>query len=96
MQELFASPSFPWQPDLPDAELHYYPHFWSRKEADALFEQLKNETPWQHDPITVFGKTSKTHAPGHTFGIPNGLKLTPGRPKNEKIIKSVSNLRTLF
>ena len=57
MQELFASPSFPWQPDLPDAELHYYPHFWSRKEADALFEQLKNETPWQHDPITVFGKT---------------------------------------
>lgn len=51
---------FPSEPivfNLPDAEIIYHPHFFDKKEADAIFEQLKEETPWQQDNIQVFGKT---------------------------------------
>lgn len=41
---------------LPDAEIIYYPHFFDKKEADAIFTQLANEIPWQQDDIQVFGK----------------------------------------
>ncbi|MGC6421307.1 MAG: alpha-ketoglutarate-dependent dioxygenase AlkB family protein [Flavobacteriaceae bacterium] len=57
MQELFAPQGAPWKPELPDAELLYYPNFWDVQTAQTLFEELYNQTPWQHDPITVFGKT---------------------------------------
>lgn len=43
--------------DLPDAEIEYYPHFFSITKANNLFEKLKNEVPWQQDKITVFGQT---------------------------------------
>jgi alkylated DNA repair dioxygenase AlkB len=43
--------------DLPDADIEYYSNFFQTSRADALFEQLKNEIPWQQDDITVFGKT---------------------------------------
>jgi hypothetical protein len=33
--------------NLPDAEIIYYPHFFDKKEADAIFVQLINEIPWQ-------------------------------------------------
>jgi len=42
---------------LPDAEIIYYPHFFDKKEAYAIFDQLANEIPWQQDDIKVFGKT---------------------------------------
>lgn len=54
MNSLF--PSEPIVFNLPDAEIIYYPHFFAKKEADAIFEQLKEETPWQQDNIQVFGK----------------------------------------
>ena len=41
---------------LPDAEIIYYPHFFDKKEADAIFDELTNEIPWQQDDIKVFGK----------------------------------------
>lgn len=41
---------------LPDAIFEFYPSFFNREEADILFEKLVNETPWQHDEITIFGK----------------------------------------
>ena len=40
---------------LPDAEFIYYPNFFSKVKADLFFETLLNETPWQHDEITIFG-----------------------------------------
>lgn len=43
--------------DVPDAEIEYYPNFFDSHRANAFFEQLKNEIPWQQDNITVFGKT---------------------------------------
>lgn len=42
---------------LPNAELHYIPDFYESLEADTLFNKLLNETNWQTDQITVFGKT---------------------------------------
>jgi alkylated DNA repair dioxygenase AlkB len=42
--------------NLPDAEIIYYPHFFDKKEADAIFVQLINEIPWQQDNIKVYGK----------------------------------------
>jgi alkylated DNA repair dioxygenase AlkB len=42
--------------NLPDAEIIYYPHFFDKKEADAIFVQLTNDIPWQQDDIRVFGK----------------------------------------
>lgn len=43
--------------DLPDAIFEYYPNFFSTEKANLLFEKLQKETPWQHDTITVYGKT---------------------------------------
>lgn len=42
--------------NLPDATIIYYPHFFDKKEADAIFAQLTNDIPWQQDDIRAFGK----------------------------------------
>lgn len=42
---------------LPDAEIEYYPNFFSAAKANELLEKLNAEIPWQQDNITVFGKT---------------------------------------
>ena len=57
MLELFSQEERPFFPNLPNGELQYYPEFLSPKEADALYNELYNITPWQADKITVFGKT---------------------------------------
>jgi len=54
MDSLFQSA--PIVLNLPDAEIIYYPHFFDKEEADAIFVELKNEIPWQEDKIKVFGK----------------------------------------
>lgn len=54
MNSLFQSESIVLH--LPDAEIIYYPHFFDKKEADAIFAQLTNNIPWQQDDIRVFGK----------------------------------------
>ena len=43
--------------NLPDAEIIYYPHFFDKIEADAIFAQLTNDIPWEQDDIRLFGKT---------------------------------------
>ncbi|TPV35491.1 alpha-ketoglutarate-dependent dioxygenase AlkB [Paucihalobacter ruber] len=45
------------QINLPNAELIYYPEFFSSKEADHYFKELLNQTNWRQDDIKVFGKT---------------------------------------
>ena len=41
---------------LPDAIFEYYPNFFTNDEAEALFKKIHDETNWQHDEITIFGK----------------------------------------
>ena len=57
MLELFPENESPWTPKLQDAELRYYPNFWTEEEADIIFKTLLHEIPWRQDPITIFGKT---------------------------------------
>jgi alkylated DNA repair dioxygenase AlkB len=42
--------------ELPDAEIIYFPAFLKKQEADAVFHELIQNTPWQQDEITVYGK----------------------------------------
>lgn len=48
--------SEPIQFNLPDAEIIYFPSFLSKEEAHSLFQELFENTPWQQDEITVYGK----------------------------------------
>ena len=57
MKELFPDEFSVYQPQLPDGELLYYPNFLAKETADAYFEELLADIPWQADKITVFGKT---------------------------------------
>ncbi|GGD02220.1 alpha-ketoglutarate-dependent dioxygenase AlkB family protein [Hyunsoonleella pacifica] len=43
--------------NLKDADVIYYPNFFSEKEADFFFKNLKVEINWLQDKIKVFGKT---------------------------------------
>jgi alkylated DNA repair dioxygenase AlkB len=45
------------QLNLPDADISYFPNVFSEAESNALFTTILNETNWQQDAITVFGKT---------------------------------------
>lgn len=42
--------------NLPDAVFEYYPNFFSAEKADELFNLLFEQTPWQQDTISVYGK----------------------------------------
>jgi alkylated DNA repair dioxygenase AlkB len=42
--------------NLPNADIVYFPDFYSLVDAHKIFENLKSEIPWQQDDITVFGK----------------------------------------
>lgn len=57
MLELFSQESEPFIPNLPNGELYYHPAFLTSSEADKLYQNFYNETNWQADKITVFGKT---------------------------------------
>lgn len=57
MLELFSQEEIFFVPNIPNGDLHYYPAFLNAKEADDLYNELYNNTPWQEDKITVFGKT---------------------------------------
>ncbi len=54
MNTLFQSE--PIHFNLPDAEISYFPEFIGKVEADAIFNDLLQKTPWQQDNITVYGK----------------------------------------
>ncbi|MDA7558783.1 alpha-ketoglutarate-dependent dioxygenase AlkB [Flavobacteriaceae bacterium] len=45
--------------NLKDADVYYYPNFFTTNESLSLFQILNTETIWQQDDIKVFGKTHK-------------------------------------
>jgi alkylated DNA repair dioxygenase AlkB len=42
--------------NIPDAEIIYFPTFLKKEKAEAIFNELIQNTPWQQDEITVYGK----------------------------------------
>lgn len=59
MMDLFSSEYNTDRIALPlrDAEIYYYPNFLNTETASTYFEILQQQTDWQQDPITLFGKT---------------------------------------
>ena len=57
--------------NLPNAELIYVPNFFTKEKADNYFKIINSETNWQHDDITVFGKTYKQPRLTALFGESN-------------------------
>jgi alkylated DNA repair dioxygenase AlkB len=55
MNSLFKSE--PLNLELPDSEIIYFPNFYDKIEADSIFKELMENTFWQQDKITVYGKT---------------------------------------
>ena len=41
---------------LKNADILFIEKFFTKQEADALFNELKETTPWQQGEITMFGK----------------------------------------
>jgi len=41
---------------FPGASVRYFESFFSKKETNRYFKQLKDEILWQQDSITVYGK----------------------------------------
>ena len=56
---------------LPNAELIYAPQFFSKQESDNYLNTINSETNWQHEDITVFGKTYKQPRLTALFGESN-------------------------
>lgn len=54
MNSLFQSD--PIKFDLPNADIVYYPRFIEETEANSIFRELLDKTPWQQDEIKIFGK----------------------------------------
>ena len=42
--------------DLPDAEVFFYPAFFSASEADRLLLELRDTTAWRQETIRLYGK----------------------------------------
>jgi alkylated DNA repair dioxygenase AlkB len=42
--------------DLPDAEVLFYPHFFTGAESDALFAELHATIPWKQEKIKLYDK----------------------------------------
>lgn len=55
MDSLFSSERIDFA--LPQAEIFYLPRFLDSSASADLFQHLMVETAWQHDSITIFGKT---------------------------------------
>lgn len=55
MNSLFKSE--PVNLELADSEIIYFPNFFNTLEADSIFKELIENTLWQQDKITVYGKT---------------------------------------
>lgn len=86
-------------PELPDAVIRYYPNFLSKIDADIYFNSLKSITPWQNDPITIFGNTypqpRMTSLHGHTsepYGY-SGIVMQPN-PMNDTLLEIEKKLKS--
>jgi len=55
---LFDSPEIIKLP-LEDADIDYHPQFFGLEEANALFDELYQNTPWIEEDIRVYGKVYK-------------------------------------
>ncbi len=100
MKELSFSNNKELLSKLPNASVTYIPDFWSLQEADQIFSALQEETPWQHDPITVFGKTYMQPRLTALYGTDtkpysySGLTLHP-HPFSKTLLEVLNRIQTV-
>lgn len=69
---------------LPDADIIFYPSFFSQRESNLLFESLYREIQWQQGQIRLFGKMIDEPRQSAFYGD-NGLTYTySGRKQQAK------------
>jgi hypothetical protein len=44
------------QLDMPEAEVYYAPHFFTKEESGLYLQRLTKEVDWQQEEIKMFGK----------------------------------------
>ncbi|MBY0572473.1 MAG: rod shape-determining protein, partial [Undibacterium sp.] len=80
---LFDNTAIDTEINLLDAKLSLFPAFYSGNDADQLFQQLLNETPWQHQAINIAGLSRPQPRLTAWYGDPDarytysGLVLIP-------------------
>jgi len=57
MQAITSLPGDGKEIDITGGRLRYFESFFRESQAKEVFDSLLEETPWQQDPITIFGKT---------------------------------------
>jgi alkylated DNA repair dioxygenase AlkB len=98
MEKLFDDTPLTLHP--PDAEIIYHKDFLQSIEADILFHQLMNKTPWRQDPITVFGKSYPQPRLTALYGNQNlsygysGIRMQP-LPWTETLLEIKTKIENL-
>lgn len=95
--DLFASEKSkePIQLPLANADVVYYPFFFSSEEASKYYKILLSDTSWQQDDIKLFGKRYKQPRLAALYGNNNrsysysGIKMLP-KPFS-KTLKEIKN-----
>ncbi|MDT0554380.1 alpha-ketoglutarate-dependent dioxygenase AlkB family protein [Patiriisocius hiemis] len=86
---------------LKDAAINYYDSFFSEKEANSFYSHFSNETDWQEDTITVFGKTYKQPRLTALYALNkkpysySGITMHP-KPFTQELIKIKSKIETVI
>ena len=89
---------------LPNAELIYYPNAFSNEEADMYYKIIASATNWQHDDITVYGKTYKqprltalygdtNQSYGYSNIVMHPKPFTPTLKVIKKEVESITNFK---
>jgi alkylated DNA repair dioxygenase AlkB len=55
---------------VPDADLEFFPHLFSRQDGDSILTWLLAKTPWEQDSISYYGKRHKLPRLTCWFGDP--------------------------
>lgn len=69
--------------NLPNADVRFDPSFLPMREAGHLFQVLRDDTPWRHDTITVYGKAHPLPRLQQWYGDDgltytwSGIKMSP-------------------
>jgi alkylated DNA repair dioxygenase AlkB len=85
---------------LPDAEIHFYPQFFTKAESDLIFENLFSEIKWRSDKIKLYGKeidlprkTAWYGEPGKSYKY-SGIQMLP-EPWTPTLLKIKSEIEEI-
>lgn len=93
-------PTPDWEPKLLDARLRYYQNFFSADQADAHYETLFKNIPWQQDNVKVFGKVyaqprlTSLHSNTLSTYTYSGLTLRP-HPMTKVLLEILNQIKTV-